>query len=464
MSRFRLYGSGGRPVYDSDGEPADRRLERIKREFNAGVAMVYDPGAGLIRGQVKIHRRSPEQFVATYQSDTGADLFAGLLDNVRDLVDRREWTIQHGTGGAQAVYDALADGSAFDPEALAAVADDLSDRSIGQADIRDAVADVGAVDLLVPDYQTAAAALVYVRETFPEYAAAVTETPDVETIAGVDVVIRPDGGVDRVSPGPEFSGWLDRRRAAAATDALERAIESVTADGDGTPPAGDPASTPQPMDSGLTADSGAQSDPHADPDEEAPSAHDSASSAAESPATGPEIAAAVNRADPVSELGVRAVPASESTTARRGLRGTLTYGLPSGAVVGAILGVVWSAGTGSVSPWLLAAGSLVVGVVWAGALVAVRLGDAPDPNVGVQPPDSAVTAIADALSRLATVVGPDGAREALATALDPYGIAVEPADARDSKHRRGVWVGVAASAGVGALVLVAAAVLPSVIG
>lgn len=447
MSRFRLYGSGGRPVYDSDGEPADRRLERIKREFNAGVAMVYDPGAGLIRGQVKIHRRSPEQFVATYQSDTGADLFAGLLDNVRDLVDRREWTIQHGTGGAQAVYDALADGSAFDPEALAAVADDLSDRSIGQADIRDAVADVGAVDLLVPDYQTAAAALVHVRETFPEYAAAVTETPDVETIAGVDVVIRPDGGVDRVSPGPEFSGWLDRRRAAAATDALERAIESVTA-------GGDPASTPQPMDS--ETDSGAEPNPN-------PNAG-SASEPEASAAAGPEIAAAVNRADPVSELGVRAVPASASTTARRGLRGTLTYGLPSGAVVGAILGVVWSVGTGSVSPWLLAAGSLIVGVVWAGALVAVRLGDAPDPDVGAQPPDSAVTAIADALSRLATVVGPDGAREALATALDPYGIAVEPADARDSRHRRGVWVGVAASVGVGVLVLVAAAVLPSIVG
>lgn len=458
MSRFRLYGSGGRPVYDSDGEPADRRLDRIKREFNAGVAMVYDPGAGLVRGQVKIHRRSPEQFVATYQSDSGADLFAGLLDNVRDLVDRREWTIQHGTGGAQAVYDALADGSAFDPEALAAVADDLSDRSIGQADIRDAVADAGAVDLLVPDYQTATAALVYVRETFPKYAAAVTETTDVETIAGVDVVIRPDGGVDRVSPGPEFSRWLDRRRAAAATDALERAIESVTAGGDSPPPGGDSASTPQSMDSGLEADSGA----HPNPNSDAGSALEPASEP--SAAAGAEIAAAVNRADPVSELGVRAVPASESTTTWRGLRRTLTYGLPSGAVVGAILGVVWSAGTGSVSRWLLAAGSLLVGTIWAGALVAVRLGDAPDTDVGVQPADSAVTAIADALSRLATVVGPDGAREALTTALDPYGIAVEPVDARDSRHRRGVWIGVAASAGVGVLVLVAAAVLPSIVG
>ena len=419
MSRFRLYGSGGRPVYDSDGEPEDRRLDRIKREFNAGVAIVYDPGAGLVRGQVKIHRQSPEQFVATHQSDGSADLLAGLLDNVRDLVDHREWTIQHGTGGAQAVYDALADGSAFDPEALAAVGDDLSERSIGQADIRDAVADAGAVDLLVPDYATGAAALAYVRETFPEYAVAVTETTDVETIAGVDVVIRPDGSVDRVSPGPEFSRWLDRRRAAAASDALERAIESVAA--------GDADTAP-----------GADS----------------------------KIAAAVNRTDPVSELGVRAVPPSESTTARSELRRTLTYGLPSGAVVGAILGVVWSGilGTGSVSGVLLAAGSILAGVVWAGGLLAVRLGDAPDSDTDVQPTDSAVTAIADAVSRLATVVGPDAAREALANTLDPYGIALEPADEPESRRRRAIWVGVGASAGVGAVALVAVAVLPSMVG
>jgi hypothetical protein len=466
MSRFRLYGSGGRPVYDSDGEPEDRRLDRIKREFNAGVAMVYDPSAGLVRGQVKIHRRSPEQFVATYQTDGGADLLAGLLDNVRGLVDRREWTIQHGTGGAQAVYDALADGSAFEPEALAAVGDDLSERSIGQADIRDAVADAGAADLLVPDYATGAAALVYVRETFPEYAVAVTETTDVETIAGVDIVIRPDGGVDRVSPGPEFSRWLDRRRAAAATDALERAIESVAVgDADKTPGTGS-ESTPQSSDSGTEAGSATDPNPRSDSETGAASGPGAEPSAAASTGADSKIAAAVNRATPVSELGVRAVPPSESTTARSELRRTLTYGLPSGAVVGAILGVVWSGilGTGSVSGVLLAAGSILAGAVWAGALLAARLRDAPDPDIDAQPTDSAVTAIADAVSRLATVVGPDAARETLANTLDPYGIAVKPADEPESRRRRAVWVGVGASAGVGAVVLVAAAVLPSIVG
>lgn len=466
MSRFRLYGSGGRPVYDSDGEPEDRRLDRIKREFNAGVAMVYDPGARLVRGQVKIHRQSPEQFVATYQSDNGADLLAGLLDNVRDLVDRREWTIQHGTGGAQAVYDALADGSAFDPEALAAVADNLSERSIGQADIRDAVADAGAVDLLVPDYATGAAALAYVRETFPEYAVAITETTDVETIAGVDVVIRPDGSVDRVSPGPEFSRWLDRRRAAAASDALERAIESVTAGDADTAPGAGSGSTPQSPGVETEGDSGTDPNPRPDSETRASSGPGTEPSAAASAGAGSRLAAAVNRAAPVSELGVRAVPPSESATAQSELRRTLTYGLPSGAVVGVILGVVWSGmlGTGSVSGVLLAAGSILAGVVWAGGLLAVRLGDAPDSDIDAQPTDSAVTAIADAVSRLATVVGPDAAREALANTLDPYGIALEPADEPESRRRRAVWVGVGASAGVGAVALVAAAVLPSMVG
>lgn len=443
MSRFRLYGSGGRPVYDSEGEPADRRLDRIKREFNAGVAVVYDPGAGLVRGQVKIHRRSPEQFVATYQDDTGADLLAGLVDHVREVVDRREWTIQHGTGGAQAVYDALADGSAFDPETVAAVAGDLSDRSIGQADVRDAVAEAGAVDLLVPDYGTAAAALAYVNETFPEYAVAVTESTDVETIAGVDVVIRPDAGVSRVSPGPEFSEWLDRRRAAAATDALERAIESVaTAAGDTSPDAGSES---------PSAASGRGDGSGAPPAREASAASD--------------IAATVNRADPVSDLGVRAVPPSAPSIARRELRRTLTYGLPSGALVGAVLGVAWS-GTAltSVPRWLLAAGSVAVGAVWIGALIAVRLGDAPDPDTRGRAADSAVVPVADALSRLAAVVGPDAAREALATALAPYGISVDPADERTRKRRRAVRIGLAAAAGVAALVLAAVAVLPSGIG
>ena len=454
MSRFRLYGSGGRPVHDSDGEPADRRLDRIKREFNAGVAIFYHPEAGLVRGQVKIHRRSPEQFVATYQDDTGVDLLAGLIEHVRDLADRREWTVQHGTGGAQAVYDAFADGSAFDPESIAAVADDLSDHSIDLADVRDAVADVGAVDLMVPDYETAAAALAYVRETFPEYAVAVTESTDVGTIAEADVVIRPDGSVGRVSPGPEFSRWIDRRRAAAATDALERAIESTTPGRAADTPRNTPADPTPPAEPGSRRESGTRSNPRTNPD--------SGGQPERGPAAAAEIATAVNRAGPVSELGVRAVPPSASTTSRRELRHTLAYGLPSGAVVGAVLGAVWSGLAPVTTPrWLLAAGSLLVGVVWAGALVVVRSGGAPDRDTGGQAADSAV---ADSVSRLAAVVGPDAAREALAAALDPYGVAVEPAGERDRKRRRAAWIGIAASAVVGALVLAAVAVLPSVVG
>jgi hypothetical protein len=410
MSRFRLYGSGGRPIYDSDGEPDDRRLERIKREFNAGVAAFYDPAGGLVRTQVNIHRRSPEQFVATYQSDADEDPLTPLFDRVEALSERRGWTIQRATGGTQALYDALDDGSAFAADSLAAVEGDLADRSVAPADIRDAVEELGAVDLLVPDYDVAAATLAYVRETFEGYAIAISESMDVETIAGADVVVRPTADVDGVAPGPEFSAWLDRRRAAAATAALDDAVES-------------------------------------------------AAEGFESASVG--LAAAVDRIDVVSELGVRAVPASTPAVARRELRRTLSYGLPSGVAVGAIVGVAWSgaAGLESLPRWLLGLGSLLLAAVWAGALLAVRLADDPDRSADPPSADSGSEAIEEALSRLAAAVGPDTAREALASALEPYDVAIEPAGDRDRQRRRAVGAGVAASAGASALALVAVVVL-----
>ena len=411
MSRFRLYGSGGRPVYDSDGEPDDRRLERIKREFNAGVATFYDPAAGLVRIQVNIHRRSPEQFVATYQSDADEDLLPPLFDRVEALSERREWTIQRASGGTQALYDALDDGSAFAADSLTAVESDLADRSIAPADIRDAVEEMGAVDLLVPDYDVAAATLAYVRETFEEYAIAVSESTDVETIAGADVVVRPTGDVDGVAPGPELSAWLDRRRAAAATAALDDAVASAA---------------------------------------------EGFESASVSVTAG--VAAVIDRTDVASELGVRAVPASVPGGTRRELRRTLSYGLPSGVVVGAAVGVAWSgaAGLGSVPRWLLGLGSLLVAVVWAGALLAVRLTDDPDgsPDAGA---DSGAEAVEEALSRLAAAAGPGAAREALASAVEPYEVTIEPDGDRRRQRRRAVGIGVAVSAGAGALALVAVA-------
>lgn len=412
MSRFRLYGSGGRPIYDSDGEPDDRRLERIKREFNAGVAAFYDPGAGLVRIQVNIHRRSPEQFVATYQSDAGDDLLSPLFDRVEALSDRREWTIQRASGGTQALYDALDDGSAFDPDSLAAVERGLAERSIGPADIRDAVDDLGAVDLAVPDYGTAATTFAYVSETFEGYAIAVSESTAVETIAGADVVVRPTGEVDRVAPGPEFSAWLDRRRAAAATAALDDAVESAAAGFE---------SASVPVAAGVTA--------------------------------------AVDRADATAELGVRAVPSSAPAVTRRELRRTLSYGLPSGVAVGVAVGVAWSGVVGSVPRWLLAVGSLLVAAVWAGVLLAVRLGDDPDRSAAATAADADPAAVGDALSRVAAVVGPDAAREALASALEPYGVTIEPEGDRDRQRRRAIGAGVAASAGAGALALVGVVLL-----
>ncbi|GGI96733.1 hypothetical protein GCM10008995_03440 [Halobellus salinus] len=412
MSRFRLYGSGGRPIYDSDGEADDRRLERIKREFNAGVAAFYDPGAGLVRIQVNIHRRSPEQFVATYQSGTDEALLSPLFDRLRALSARREWTIQRASGGTQALYDALDDGSAFDPDSLTAVERGLAEQSVGPADIQDAVDDLGAVDLAVPDYDTAAATLAHVTETFEGYAVAVSESTAVETIAGADVIVRPTGNVDRVTPGPEFSAWLDRRRAAAATAAIDDAVESAAAGFES-------ASVPV--------------------------------------ATG--VAAAVDRADITAELGVRAVPSSPPAVTRRELRRTLSYGLPSGVAVGAAVGVAWSGGVGSVSRWLLAVGSLLVAAVWAGALLAVVAGDGPDRSSDPPAVDADPAAVGDAVSRVAAVIGPDAAREALASALEPYGVTIEPAGDRDRQRRRAIGAGVVASAGAGALALVVVAIL-----
>ncbi len=403
MSRFRLYGSGGRPVYDSDGEPADRRLERIKREFNAGVAAFHDPAAGLVRAQVTVHRRSPEQFVATYQSDADGDHLAALFDRVADLAERRGWTVQRGLGGTQALYDALEDGSAFESDALAAVETDLADRSIAPADLRDAVADLGAVDLLVPDYDVAAAALAYVRVTFEEYAVAVSESTDVGTIAGADVVIRPTGQVDRdrVAPGPELSEWVQRRQAGAAAAALEEALASIA---------------------------------------------DRAESASAPVAAG--VATAVDRTAFASDAGLRAVPASAPAVTRRELRRTLAYGLPSGAVVGAAAGTAWSgvAGTGSVPRWLLGAGSVLAAAVWAGALLAVRLPDDSDPPAEAPGSDAESAALDEALSRLSAVAGTDAARRTLESELDPYGVGIEPESERDRRRRRAVGGGVAASA------------------
>jgi len=414
MSRFRLYGSGGRPVYDSVGEPEDRRLDRIKREFTAGVALFYDPAAGLVRTQVTIHRQSPEQFVATYQSDAEEDVLAALFDRVEALGDRRGWTIQHGLGGTQVLYDALADGSAFYSDAVAAIEADLAARSIAPDDLRNAVGDLGRVDLLVPSYDVAAATLAYVRETFAEYAVAVSESTDVETIAGADVVVRPTGNVDRATPGPEFSTWLERRRAAAATAALEGAVESA---------AERLESTSVPV------------------------------------ATG--VAAAVDRTDSASALSVRALPASAPAVTRRELRRTLFYGLPSGVAVGVAVGLAWSgaAGLESVPRWVVVAGSALAAVVWAGALLAVRIADDPDRFPDAPPTES--EPVEEALSRLADIVGPDAAREALASTLDSYGATIEPEGDRDRRRRRAAGIGVAASAGAGAVAFAAAVVLVS---
>jgi hypothetical protein len=415
MSRFRLYGSGGRPVYDSAGEPTDQRLDRIKREFNAGVALFHDPAARLVRMQVKIHRRSPEQFVATYQTDDEENLLEGLVDRVRRLVDDREWTIQHGIGGNQALFDAVSDGSAFDPEGIAAVESDLSAQSIDPDTIRSAVADAGAVDLLVPDYESAAAAFAYVRETFEEYAVAVTESTDVETIASADVFVRPSREVDRVTPGPEFAAWIDRRRTEAAVDEFERAVEAFA----------------------TWIENEEESD------------------ATES------IAAAFDRTDVASALGVRVVPSGESSLGRREFRQTLLYGLP-GIVVLAVAAGASQVGlvpdsvpvlAGSYGPLAVA----LVGVLWLGAVFAVRTTHGGREDRERYASGATVTgeareradAALGALDRIETVAGGRTAREVLADAVSPHGVAVEPDSERRNRRQRATVAAVAVSAAVG---------------
>jgi len=423
-SRFRLYGSGGRPVYDSTGEPGNERLGRIKREFNAGVAAFYNPAEGLVRTQVKIHRQSPEQFVATYQTAGDEDLLAGVVDHVEALVDRRGWTVQRGVGGTQALYDAVADGSAFDSGAIAAVERDLADRSLDAQTLRTMSEETGSVDLLVPDYATAAAALGFVRNTFDGYAVAVTESTDVETIAAADVMIRPDASVDRVAPGPELSAWIDRRRAAAAERSLEEALEAVA--GRGRP--------------GSTADADSDAAP---------------------------IAAAVNRSEAATDLGVRATPESAHGSSRGELLRTVTYGVPTGLLVGAAAGVAWGVGAAGLPRWLLAGVGFLAVAAWAVVLAAVRLrggGDGAGTAGGSAEASGEVAAITDALRRVAAAGDAGTAQESLHAALAPYGVRLESAADREQRRRRAVGAGVGVSVAVCVLGFAAVVLLPFPLG
>jgi hypothetical protein len=418
-SRFRLYGSGGRPVYDSAGDPGDERLDRIKREFNAGVAAFYRPAEGLVRTQVKIHRRSPEQFVATYQTAGDEDPLERVVERVASLADSRGWTIQRGLGGTQALYDAVADGSAFDGDAIAAVERDLADRSLDADTLRSVMAETGSVDLLVPDYATAAVALGFARETLAGAAVAVTESTDVETVAEAEVVIRPDGGVDRVAPGPELSAWLDRRRVTAAERSLSEAFATVA----------------------ERAESGSGSNP---------------GSAA--------VVAAVNRTEATADLGVRAVPASTPDTARGELRRTAAYGVPTGLLVGVAAGAAWAVGVAGLPRWLLAACGVLAVAAWAVGLAAVRLRGGGDPgavgtDAGVD--SGAVAAVDDALRRVGAAGDAGAARESLDAALDSYGAATEAVDDAERRRRRAVGAGVAVSVGICAVGFAVAALLPA---
>ncbi|MFC6873279.1 hypothetical protein [Halobellus marinus] len=414
MSRFRIYGSGGRPVYDSAGEPPDRRLDRIKREFNAGVAMFYDPGAGLVREQVTIHRRSPEQFVATYEADGDEDLLARLVEHVQEVADSRDWTIQHGIGGTQALFDAIADGSAFERDALAAVESDLAASSLDPADLRGAVDAIGGIDLLVPDYETAAATLGYLRETYPEYAVAVTETPDVETIAGADVYVRPSREADGVAPGPEFHAWLDRRRAEAAVDAFRRATESFAEE--------------------TEAASGV----------DVPTA----------------LSVAYSGSEPVSDLDRRLVRTGESAADRREFRRTLRFALPGALIFGLLAGAFWP-GVVPFSPERLPLHllGLAGGVVWLGAVfwTGVARDDPSAESSLEQIPDTAraqAERATDALSALVAAAGEDAARETLRTTVAQYEVAVEPTGERGQNRVRAVAAATALAAAVGGFLLV----------
>lgn len=410
-------------MYDSAGEPEDRRLKRIKREFNAGVALFYDPDAGLIRGQVKLHRRSPEQFVATYQTDDDEDLVDALVENVRRVAAERDWTIQHGVGGNQALFDALADGSAFDADARAAVETDLAADSVTPADIRAAVDDAGSVDLLVPDYETAAATLAYLRETFERYVVAVTESTSVETIESADVFVRPSRETERVAAGPEFGAWLDRRRVQAARDAFEESVDALASRLD-----------------------------------------------AEARDVGTALAATFDGRPPASELGVRVVCETGPSIERRGFRRTATYGLPGAVLAGALTGVLWPGGLlelgGAVSLPLHFLGLAAV-VVWPAVAVAVaRVREDPstaaataaDPIERSDETAAAAEQALGALDRLSGVASAETVREVLSGALGSYGVAVEPAAARRRRRKRAQAVAAAVSLGAGVLAVALVAV------
>lgn len=228
MGRIRIYAGTGKPVYDSEGQPAERTVDRIKREYNRGVALFFDPLEGMVRGQVTLRRHGPEQFVAAYTTDTAEDLIPAFTNAVERTSEERGWPILSGTGGNQAVFDAFASGDAFSVGSYESVREQFEESPISVARLQEELAVDPPVTLQVPDYETAARTLAFVTREFEEdYVVSITESTDVPTIQDSDIMLRPSRRVQTISPGDRLEEHLRREKVEEAVAKVETSVKEL---------------------------------------------------------------------------------------------------------------------------------------------------------------------------------------------------------------------------------------------
>jgi hypothetical protein len=214
-------------VYDSAGATEGNRNERAESEFNAGVSLYVDPDHGVVRGQVKLLRDAPEQFVATYQGDD-ADLLSAFAKEVVEMADEKGWQIRRDAGGNQALFDAFASGQAFDQGALDRVRRTLERRDLPLARLHELLAADEPVDLAVPDYVTAAQTIALVeRRIDGSHTLAVSESTTASTVRDTDLFVIPTGRVDEATPGPNLRERFRRQHAVDARAEFESAVAGL---------------------------------------------------------------------------------------------------------------------------------------------------------------------------------------------------------------------------------------------
>ena len=230
MGRVQLYAGTGRLLYDSGGELGQQTVDRIKSEYNAGVALYYDPDACLVRGQVKLYRGGPEQFVAAYMGDDEEDLLSSFVRGIVEAADEKEWAIRSEVGGNQAVFDMLKQWySNSESGDFRYVRQELDQLALSPERIESIAEQDGSVELLVPDYETAARTLLFLNRAFDgSRSIAITETTDVPTLYSADIFIRPSSRVDSITPGDRVRESLERHREERTKARIEDGLRKLT--------------------------------------------------------------------------------------------------------------------------------------------------------------------------------------------------------------------------------------------